>query len=83
MLDKVGNWQPFHTQDRRIGMARRGVRGGDVMCILTIVKAPVVLRITGDPYTLVSFFFVPDIMDGELGGEGSIGKFKVEDFRIV
>lgn len=62
----------FTTDNGYIGLAGHEVQEGDVVCVLFGCRLPAVLRSqAGGGYTLVTFAYTHDVMDGEFVADSS------------
>lgn len=70
----------YATKRGYLGLGPRGIRPGDIVCILSTAAAPYVLRkVYSDYYTLVGESYVHGVMDGEY----KPAKSELRHFMIV
>jgi hypothetical protein len=72
----------FTTNKNYIGWAPPGVQCGDLVCVLSPSKYPVILRQQGNHYVLVGICFVYGLMYGEAAEMVRNGKLGMQRFEI-
>jgi hypothetical protein len=68
-FDNSGMWSFFTTQFGRFGLGQKGVRAGDVICILYGGSVTYTLRKVQDHHIFVGCAYVHGIMDGEVADD--------------
>ena len=64
-----------------LGFALR-MREGDLLCVISGVKVPLVLRKIDNHYIIIGDCYVDGIMDGEIIPEIQAGKYQMETLNI-
>jgi hypothetical protein len=72
----------FSTTEGYIGVAPKGVETGDVVCVLSGCRFPVLLRNAGMAYVHVGPCFVLGLMDGEAAQLIAKGEVRAQEFLI-
>jgi hypothetical protein len=68
-FDNTEMWSFFTTQFGRFGLGQKGVRAGDLICILHGGRVTYTLRKVQDHYIFVGCAYVHGIMDGEVADD--------------
>ena len=71
------------TSDQRLGLVPSNVKYGDLVCILFGCSVPVILRRTGNEFSLIGEAYINGIMDGELMKEPDHGGLAETTFLLV
>ena len=80
VLDDMVSGRPYLTQKGYVGLGHKGMRVGDLVCILQGGPMPFLLRRTeGEEYILVGDTYVHGVMDGEFMKT----RPELKSFRIV